>query len=222
MRAALVSLLFVVTWPLAAQQWDTIPRLPDHYKKRVALFEKEKVKEGSDVFLGNSITEGGDWKKLMNDSTAVNRGIGGDITFGLLQRLHQVVKIKPARLFLLIGINDLSKGIPEDVVLENIFLLVMEIKKQSPATQIFVQSILPVNPSFKNFPKGYNLQEAVNTVNTQLSKIEARFGYTYVDLYNQFTDANGLLRSELSTDGLHLNAAGYAHWVRVLKEKEIL
>ncbi len=222
MRKALTFILLCIAWPLAAQQWDTIPRLPDHYKKRTALFEKEKVKEGSIVFLGNSITEGGDWKKLLNDSTAVNRGIGGDITFGLMQRLHQVVRIKPSKLFLLIGINDLSKGIPEDVVLENIFLLITEIKKQTPATQIFVQSILPVNPSFKNFPKDYGLQEQVNTINTQLSKIEARFGYKYVDLYNQFTDANGLLRSDLSTDGLHLNAAGYAHWVRVLKGKEIL
>src|SRR3954470_24562286 len=71
---------------------DTISVLGDVYKTRMAQFESEPVVTGKIIFLGNSITQGGDWKKLLNDSTIINRGIGGDITFGVLKRLDDVIK----------------------------------------------------------------------------------------------------------------------------------
>ncbi len=205
-----------------ARTWDTLPRMIDHYKKKVAAFEKEKVTTGKIMFLGNSITEMGNFRKLLGDSTVVNRGIGGDITFGIMQRIDEVTRFKPSRLFILIGINDLSKGIPEDVILENMFLIITKIQKASPNTRIYVQSILPVNPTFKNFPKGYDLKEGISVVNTQLSKISKRFNYTYVDLNKEFLDKDGNLDAKMSVDGLHLNAAGYLHWVKILKEAKHL
>jgi len=65
---------------------DTIGFLPEYYPQRVAVFEKEPVVPGRIIFLGNSITQIADWKKLSNDSTVINRGIAGDITFGVLRR----------------------------------------------------------------------------------------------------------------------------------------
>lgn len=214
--------LFAVAFAGHSQSWDSIPRLPEHYKKRTQLFAKEKASTGKVLFLGNSITEGGDWKKLLGDSTVVNRGIGGDVTFGVLKRLDEVARFKPSKVFLLIGINDLSKGIPEEVVLQNIFTIVSELKTKSQGTHVFVQSLLPVNPSFKNFPAGYALNESVITINTQLSKIEKKFGYTYIDIYKGFADKEGLMTTKFSTDGLHLNLAGYQHWVKMLKEAKYL
>src|SRR5215469_2048183 len=84
--------------------FDTIGFVPEYYPQRVAIFEKEPVVTGRIIFLGNSITQFGDWKKLLNDSTVINRGIGGDITFGVLKRLDDVIKRQPSKLFLLIGI----------------------------------------------------------------------------------------------------------------------
>ncbi|MFZ6001982.1 MAG: GDSL-type esterase/lipase family protein [Bacteroidota bacterium] len=214
--------LLAVVFAAHSQSWDSIPRLPEHYKKRTQLFAKEKASTGKILFLGNSITEGGDWKKLLGDSTVVNRGIGGDVTFGVLKRLDEVARFKPSKVFLLIGINDLSKGIPEEVVLQNIFTIVSELKTKSPGTTVFVQSLLPVNPSFKNFPAGYALNESVIAINTQLSKIEKKFGYTYIDIFKGFADKDGLMTTRFSTDGLHLNLAGYQHWVKMLKEAKYL
>lgn len=219
---SIAFLLLVVAFAGHSQSWDSIPRLPEHYKKRTQLFAKEKASTGKVLFLGNSITEGGDWKKLLGDSAVVNRGIGGDVTFGVLKRLDEVARFKPSKVFLLIGINDLSKGIPEEVVLQNIFTIVSELKTKSPGTRVFVQSLLPVNPSFKNFPAGYALNESVITINTQLSKIEKKFGYTYIDIYKGFADKEGLMTTKFSTDGLHLNLAGYQHWVKMLKEAKYL
>jgi lysophospholipase L1-like esterase len=206
----------------APRSWDTLPRMIDHYKKKVASFEKEKTTTGKILFLGNSITEVGNFKKLLGDSSVINRGIGGDITFGILKRLDDVTRFQPSKIFILIGINDLSKGIPEDVILENMFLIVTQIRKASPKSQVFVQSVLPVNSSFKNFPKGYDVMEGISVINGQLSKISKRFNYTYVDLYKEFTDKDGNLNATMSADGLHLNAAGYKHWIKILKDAKYL
>lgn len=222
MKRTVVFVFILTGGSLWAQGWDTIPRLPELYTQRLAQFKKEKATTGKILFLGNSLTQGADWRKLLGDSTVINRGIGGDITFGILNRLDEVTRFRPSKIFLLIGINDLSKGIPEDVVLENIFLIVSKIKRQSPTTKIFVQSILPVNPGFKNFPTGYDLHESVSTINAQLSKIATRFDYTFVDLYKNFLDGEGRLDVTLSTDGLHLTLSGYQRWIKVLKEGKYL
>jgi lysophospholipase L1-like esterase len=220
--------LFIFCFPLLAlpsyaqKTWDTIPNMPQHYSERIALFKNEPIVTGKIIFLGNSITEGANWKKLLKDSTIINRGVSGDITFGVLNRIDDVVKRKASKLFVLIGINDLYKGIPDEVVLQNVFTLVRMIKSGSPKTQLFIQSILPVNKTFKNFPKGYDQEDHITTINGQLKKLSKHFDYTYVDLYNQFTNTNLQLEEKYSFDGLHLNASGYAHWVELLKNAKYL
>jgi len=218
--AFIVSLFAFVSYGQKA--WDTIPNMPQHYVERLAVFKKEKVATGKIVFLGNSITEGADWKKLLKDSTVINRGISGDITFGVLNRIDDVIKLKPSKLFILIGINDLYKEIPDEVVMQNIFTLVRTINSGSRDTKIYIQSILPVNKTFKNFPKNYDKEEHITTVNSQLKKLSKHFGYTFVDLYNNFTNTSLQLDEKYSYDGLHLNAAGYSRWVEILKSSKYL
>lgn len=202
--------------------WDTIPNMPEHYQERLARFKKEKLVTGKIVFLGNSITEGANWKKLLKDSTVINRGISGDITFGVLNRTDEVIKLKPSKLFVLIGINDLYKGIPDEIVLQNIFTFVRMLKSGTPNTKIYIQSILPVNTSFKNFPKNYDKDEHIITVNAQLKKLSKHFGYTFIDLYNQFSNSGMQLDVKYSYDGVHLNSPGYIHWVEILKSSKYL
>lgn len=196
---------------------DTIPNLPDHYRMRVEKFKKETIIPGKIIFLGNSITEGGNWKRLLSDSTIVNRGISGDNTFGILARIDDVVKRQPEKVFLLIGTNDLSKKIPVEVILENIFSIVSKIRAASPKTKIFVQSILPVNASVEKFPSRYDNDSEILIINDQLSRYAERLRYTYVDLYGKFLDEKSRLKAGYTYDGLHLNSAGYQHWVEILK-----
>lgn len=198
--------------------YDTIPNMPEHYWVRMEKFKKEAVVPGKIVFLGNSITEGGKWKLLLKDSTVINRGISGDNTFGLLARIDDIVKLKPSALFILIGTNDLSKKIPDEAVIENIFTIVSKVKAGSSKTKIFIQSILPVNETIEGFPKQFNNTIHINTINDQLARYATRMRYTYVDLYGKFIDSQGKLDAKYTHDGLHLNAVGYQRWVEVLKE----
>jgi lysophospholipase L1-like esterase len=218
MRHTLLGVLFFTALIAQGQTWDTIPVLPEHYNKKLEAFKKQKETSGKILFLGNSITEGGDFKTLLKDTTVINRGIGGDITFGVIARIEEVTRFKPSKLFLLIGVNDLSKRIPENVILNNIFTIISLIHAQSPKTKVYVQSILPVNPAVKDFPKGYDVSESAKLINGQLANLTKRLNYTFVDIHKFFTDVEGNMDVRYTGDGLHLNAAGYALWIKVLKE----
>src|SRR5690554_5585541 len=90
-----------------------------YYQRRMDLYEKLEGKKHDIVVLGNSITERGEWDELIPRKMVANRGIGGDNTFGVLARLDNVIELKPRKLFILIGTNDLGRGLPVDVVAGN-------------------------------------------------------------------------------------------------------
>jgi lysophospholipase L1-like esterase len=202
--------------------FDTIPFIPDHYPQRIAIFEKEPFASGKIVFLGNSITEMGKWDKLLGDSTVVNRGIGGDITFGVLKRLDEIIHRQPSKLFLLIGINDIGKDIPDAVIADNIRKIIVRIENESPSTNIYLESILPVNPDLKGFPQHYDKNAHVVSTNALLKNVAAETKVRFVDTYTFFCDENKKLKKEYTFEGLHINAQGYDAWIKFLKESNYL
>ena len=204
--------------------FDTLGFVPEYYPQRVAIFEKEPVVPGRIIFLGNSITQIGDWKKLLNDSTVINRGIGGDITFGVLKRLDDVTRRQPSKLFLLIGINDIGKDIPDAVIADNIRKIVVRVQAESPSTKIYVQSILPLNPDVPNFPQHYDKLEHVLNTNKLIKKVAEDTHCTYVNIHDLFTDKQGRLDAKYTADGLHLTPAGsgYEKWVAYLRKQGYL
>ncbi len=199
--------------------FDTIGFLPEYYPQRVAYFETEPVIPGKIIFLGNSITQIGDWKKLLNDSTVINRGIAGDITFGVLKRLDDVIRRQPSKLFILIGINDIGKDIPDAVIADNIRKIIGRVQAGSPSTSIYVQSLLPVNPTVPNFPQHYDKQEHVVNANKLIKQVAEETHCTYVNIHDLFTDKEDKLDAKYTTDGLHLTpvGGGYQKWVDYLR-----
>lgn len=205
-------------------RYDTVRYAKDYYAKRIALFKSEPVKTGRTILLGNSITEFGDWAKLLNDSTVINRGIAGDNTFGVLDRLNDVIARKPNKLFIKIGINDIAQNIPVDIIVKNVMTMVERVKSQSPATQIYIHSILPTNDNVKNeYPDAFNKNDVANRVNEQVKQRATAMGFIYIDLSKALSDKEGKLDAKYAeVDGLHLNPAGYQVWVRLLKTKKYL
>jgi lysophospholipase L1-like esterase len=199
--------------------FDTVPFIPEHHARRLTQFALEPVLQGRIIFLGNSITEMGDWKRLTGDTTVVNRGIGGDITFGMLSRLSLVTVLKPSKIFLLIGINDIGKDIPAPVIAQNIGRIIDRIRAESPGTKIILQTLLPVNPTVDKFPQHYDKNEKVLEVNNLLRTLAKEKQVPLADLHALFRDNKGLLRAELTGDGLHLdpNGNGYRIWVDHLR-----
>ncbi len=198
--------------------YDTVGFIPEHYAPRIAKFQSEPIVTGRIIFLGNSITEIGRWDVLTGDTTVINRGIGGDITFGVLKRLDDIIVRQPSKVFLLIGINDIGKDIPDTVIADNISKIVTRIEEGSPSTKVYVQSILPLNPDVKNFPQHYDKEAHVLRVNAMLPNILATTHATFVNIFPLFLDAKQRLDFSLTLDGLHVNQKGYVIWVAYLKK----
>ena len=119
--------------------------------QRRSLFEKLPVTSKDIVFLGNSITDGGEWNELLANPRVKNRGISGDRSSWMLDRLDPIVGGQPRKLFLLIGTNDLAAGTPAAEVVANVRKIVERFQSESPRTKLYVQSVFPVNDSFKKY-----------------------------------------------------------------------
>jgi lysophospholipase L1-like esterase len=204
--------------------FDTIPFIPEYGKLRRDKHKADPTTTGRVMFLGNSITEMGDWKKWTGDSTVLNRGISGDVTFGILDRMEEILRHQPSKVFLLIGINDIGKDIPDAVIVDNIMKIAAAFKAGSASTKLYIQSILPLNPDIKGFPQHYDKQEHVLNTNKLLAEACQKNGLTFVNTHDLFTDQKGRLEESLTADGLHLKPGGegYAKWVAYLRSKKYL
>ncbi len=193
-----------------------------YYEQKVSLFKLLPKTKNEIIFLGNSITDIGEWAEIWQNKNVKNRGISSDITFGVLARLGNVLLSKPAKLFVMIGINDIARNIPDSIILKNYQKIIDQIKKQSPKTVIYFQSILPTNNNFTEYKNHQNKNEHILFVNTALQMICAEEEIVYVDLHSEFIDTNGKLNSLYTNDGLHLNGAGYMKWKEILLEKKLM
>ncbi|MCE1199386.1 MAG: GDSL-type esterase/lipase family protein [Marinilabiliales bacterium] len=214
-KCKLLILFFLLT---AGTAFGQASKFGTYYDQRKSLFELLPDTRNEVVFLGNSITDGAEWCELLNNPKVKNRGISGDTSEGVLNRLYQIYNIKPAKVFLLIGINDLAKNVSPDTVFANICKIVSILRTKSPSTKVFVQSILPVNNTFKTFSSHTGKTAQVIAINGRLKEICPRLGATYVDLFDALKNPNDDLLNPLYTnDGLHLLGEGYKTWLTVIK-----
>ena len=185
--------------------------------QRASLFEMLGTDSTSIVMLGNSLTHGCEWHELFNNPKIVNRGINGDIVDGLRERLPAITAGKPAKIFLLCGVNDISHNLSADSIATALGNLMAEIRRQTPETRLYVQSLLPINNSFGRYKAIAGKEQVVRDVNALLPAIAEANGATWIDIHALFADTDGNLRADLTNDGLHLLAPGYAIWRDALR-----
>jgi hexosaminidase len=178
------------------------------HDQKVSMFKATPVSNGAIVFLGNSITEGGNWSELFPDKHILNRGIGGDISGGVLKRLDEIVRHQPSKVFICIGTNDIAKGISQEVIIQNYRTILQTVKVQSPETKIYVQSAFPVG---KKVITGHS-NEKIVPLNAAIKKLCSEMNIAYIDLHPSFIDETGCLKPEFTNDNLHLMGKGYLVW----------
>lgn len=187
-------------------------------EQRRSLFELLPIRSSDIVFLGNSLTDGCEWSELFDNRHIRNRGISSDRACELAERLDPIVEGHPKRLFLMIGTNDLAVGISPDEVVANIARIIERFQTESRWTRLFVQSILPVNGrDFSKFKGHYAHADAIVETNRLLQALCEEKGVTYIDLWPALANADGLLDSRYTNDGLHLVGEGYLVWRDALK-----
>lgn len=224
-RIFMELLLSMFVTAAAAQE----KKYTDHYYERVAQFEAEApIGQNDIVFLGNSLTEGGRWSEFFAETQARlqkkggairNRGIIGDTAEGIADRLDEITKGKPKKIFLLCGVNDISHDLTLDQIAARLENLVSRIRSESPKTKLYLQSILPFNESFKRYKNLNGKTWMVAELNVMLKQIADKYKVEFLNIYPLFLEeGTARLNPSITSDGLHLNAEGYEIWKSAIEK----
>lgn len=173
------------------------------YIERESLFRQYNSENVCDiVFLGDSITQRCDFNELMNISNSVNRGIEGDTTEGILNRIEEIVELKPKKIFIMIGINDLAQEIEKGKILSNFKEIILFLHKNIPQTEVYIESILPVanKSSIDN--------QLIYEMNSRIKELSTAESAEYIDIFSKVYDGSEL-DSKYTIDGIHLLGEGY-------------
>lgn len=158
---------------------------------------------GGVLFLGDSITHMGRWEMMFPSIGTRNFGISGERSGHLLQRLDPIISVKPHKIFILIGTNDLAAKVKIDEIAANVDKLVVELSLSLPDCKIYLQTLLP---------RANKFTERVKTLNARYAGIAKQRKVELIDLFPLFDDGTGAIRAELSNDKLHLMGPGYKIW----------
>jgi lysophospholipase L1-like esterase len=166
------------------------------------------------VFFGDSITDIWKLDESFPGKHYVNRGIGGQTTPQMLVRFRpDVIDLKPAVVVVLAGTNDIAGNTGEETLeqIEGDYATMAELAKVHGIRMVFA-SVMPVN-NYNPRALSFSLQrspEKILALNTWLQKYCSENGLVYLDYFSAMVDARGMLKAELTGDGLHPNAAGFA------------
>jgi lysophospholipase L1-like esterase len=193
--------------------WDGLGRM--WLTRRPQFKRHADADHGAVVFLGDSITQG--WSTLNRDFPnlkVANRGISGDISSGVLFRLHDdVLDLDPAGIVLLIGTNDLADGEDPADVAQNVEAILQAIETYNPKLKVIVCKVMPRDEGGRQVyaDKIKQLDSAV------AGYVKTNPNFALCDTWSIYADANGNPNpADFVPDHLHLNQAGYSVWKQAL------
>lgn len=185
---------------------------PNYIRLNSLFYVYEYPKSPTAVMLGDSMTNYADWRLLLNDPTIVNFGIPGDTTEGFLSRLDLIIQMKPKRVFLMGGINDIRHNTPLTKITENMTIIVTTLQKNN--IEVIIQSTLPVTSKYSDSAR---INRDVSELNKDLKQLATSVETPFIELRPTLTNEQGYLQNKLTYDGLHLIGNGYLRWREALK-----
>jgi lysophospholipase L1-like esterase len=160
------------------------------------------------VFVGDSITAGGDWQSWFPEYRVSVEATPGDATDRLNERLPAIVELQPETLAILIGANDFGQSRSVEFVVRSIEYFLAMVRQDVPGVRTLVQSILP---------RGREYSVDIQDANRHLRQYAQNIHAQYLDLWASMATDEGELRPEFTTDRLHLTPAGYEAWLGELR-----
>lgn len=174
------------------------------------------------IFIGDSIVEYYPLQELLGTTkTIVNRGIRGYQTGLLLDNLDaHLYGDAVDQIVLLIGTNDIGKDVPMSQALTNLESVIQTISRDYPLSQIKLVSILPVNEG-EDFKQTVYIRtnEKIKACNQAYQDLASAYMQVeFVPVFENLLDQKGQLKSDFTTDGLHLSVSGYQALSSTLKK----
>lgn len=182
---------------------------------RYDAFNTLEVNENSIVFMGNSITNSHEWTEAFGcDPRIVCRGVGSAKTADVLDHIENVIMGHPAKFFLMIGVNDIINNLSPEEAFRNVEKVVTRFLRESPETDIYLESVLPGCGSRANINKNVaRLNDMYKAYVESLGNAKVH----YIDLYTPMLK-DGALNTALTSDDLHLFPNGYQIWCNAVEE----
>lgn len=180
----------------------------DFITHRYDSFKACTLSNESVVFIGNSITNMGNWhEQFGDDQRIVNRGNSGACSYEAVENLESILPYHPAKIFVMIGTNDIGSatGTPESVAQYG-RVLIERCKNESPETKVHIVSTFPSTNGLRNL-------ENHAEINRLLKAVCEETGTTFIDLWDQM---QGIVNNSISIDHLHVTAQGYYIWTNAL------
>ena len=180
------------------------------------------VKKGGILFTGSSLMEQFPIQEIMlnhgMNKVIYNRGIGGYTIPEMLKVMDvQIFDLKPSKIFINIGTNDIS--IPEETkekLISDYREVLRQIKERLPQAQVYMMAYYPVNEHvaaklpWPDADKAAKLRlERLPEANKAVEELSKEFGYTYIDVNEGLTDESGRTKEEFSIDGIHMWSDAY-------------
>lgn len=177
-----------------------------YYLHKTSFFKLKSQSDYDVVFIGDSITDGSDWYDIFPDLKVANRGVNGDTTAGVLNRMDTIINTNAEKAFLMIGANDIG-AIDVEVIFDN-YVNILKQLRDSDIEPIVLSTLLTYNHVRDN--------KIIRKLNTKLKTLCSDLDITYVDL-NVHLSIDGELNKDYSFDGIHLNGIAYAIWAEAIK-----
>lgn len=184
-------------------------------RSNYTLLNQKYALKNQTVLLGDSITDFFNYYELFYDfckssgQAVYNRGISGDTSDRLLERLNDnVLSIEPKNIVLLIGTNDISRGLPLSVSVQNLEKIITDSKKTCPYVNFIVEAVYPINEPMR-FRSDKRSNQKINEMNNEFIKICKKYNCVWLDLRDKLSDEQGELKKDFTFDGLHINAKAY-------------
>lgn len=170
--------------------------------------------DGTAIFLGDSIVQGLATAAVVPHS--VNWGINFQTARDLEGNIEKLGAVKRAgRVVLAIGINDLQRGMGDGLPehLRNI------VKHIPEATPLVWSSVMPYGRADRSAEQVAAVSAEIVRINAEIRKqCSERPNCRYLETSNFLADANGLIAADYLPDRVHLSPAGYAKWIRAMRE----
>ncbi|HBT3125556.1 GDSL-type esterase/lipase family protein [Klebsiella aerogenes] len=160
------------------------------------------------IMFGDSITKNGKWNNLIPGYLIGNRGISGDDTSGMLDRINDIERTGAKTVFIMAGTNDVTRKVPPEEIAKNIILMTNHMKQKN--INVVIQSTILSGDKRKR------KNTSINKINDLLKAFSGKSGTPFLDL-NSILSPNGVLKMEYTSDGTHLNTSGYEVWSKILR-----
>lgn len=175
--------------------------------------ENKSAEQGQIVFVGDSIFEFYDTDKFYPDHTVYNRGIAGDRSNHVLDRLEEnVLSLNPSVVVIHVGTNDIGAKLGYDIIIANYKKIIDKIRAHDGDIKIIIDSVYPINDENRFFySRIYGTRENYQII--ELNRLLVTFAQEnnclFVNTYSVLADSQGRLARAYTADGLHLTQKGY-------------